>query len=420
VGIIHHANATVSHNECALKDYVVYGDLIMSAALFIFIFYLGRCSNRMEAVVDENVQSPSDYSIVVEDPEAEAADPDKWLKFFSEYGNVKFVTVVRANGQLLKLLRHRRVCVQMLSESYQTHTKQRCTNKILQLLGLKKGTRTDRVQLCEIMPRDNLGILTIGSSGVQYWRIEKVKCEQAVHEMMLNDPSFAVEKVFVTYESEADQRKCLRNLTVGLIDSLFDSGTAPKFEGAFSSSLVGLAANKRVAGNVLDVHEASEPSDIIWEGFDQVSRSVKLVKRFSSHVMCVLLVIASAYGIESAAEMDADYVAVFITASNILLPPVIQFAVDLEDHTRWDSKELALFVKMALVRTINTAILIFLITPYTAILTAEYQLKIERILLMDAFVSPILRVLDPIRVLKQKLIAPHALTQWYDLLLFAC
>ena len=49
--------------------------------------------------------------------------------------------------------------------------------------------------------------------------------------MMQNDPSFAVEKVFVTYASEADQRKCLRVLTVGLIDSLTDSGEAPKFEG---------------------------------------------------------------------------------------------------------------------------------------------------------------------------------------------
>ena len=70
---------------------------------------------------------------------------------------------------------------------------------------------------------------------------------------------------------------------------------------------------------------------------------------------------------------------------------IIQFVrfVDAVDfHHRRGSYELTLFIKLALVRTFNTALLIFMVFSHQDLLGVEFQDKIQQILLFDAFITP--------------------------------
>ena len=86
-------------------------------------------------------------------------------------------------------------------------------------------------------------------------------------------------------------------------------------------------------GNVLAVHEAKEPSDIIWEEFNEVSTLTKFGRRMASHLICVSLIFVAAFCILLTRKSSAN-APLFITAANVVLPPIITFAVGLEGHTR--------------------------------------------------------------------------------------
>jgi hypothetical protein len=49
-----------------------------------------------------------DYSVIVDDPDPDAGDPEEWRDFFGQFGHVTFITVAKDNGPLLKVLAERR------------------------------------------------------------------------------------------------------------------------------------------------------------------------------------------------------------------------------------------------------------------------------------------------------------------------
>ena len=50
------------------------------------------------------MQTPQDYTLAVQDPDADADDPSEWRDFFQTYGRVRAVTIARSNGRLLDAL----------------------------------------------------------------------------------------------------------------------------------------------------------------------------------------------------------------------------------------------------------------------------------------------------------------------------
>jgi hypothetical protein len=231
------ANQT-AHQLCTPHELAVYFDLAMCAFLGFFIFIIcGRVHDKLETVADEDVQTPSDYSICVSDPGRNDSDIDKWFEFFSEYGAVKFVTIARGNGKLLKLLQHRRMCLQMLAETDGLDTTHHdAQGTLFRILGLKKGDEGRFLQTLRTCVTFQYFLL-----GVIYWRHEKEKVERALHEFMALRPHFGVKKVFVTFESEVGQRNCLKSLTVGLIDAFLDRGNTRRFEGECAAVCVSRA-----------------------------------------------------------------------------------------------------------------------------------------------------------------------------------
>lgn len=67
-------------------------DLTMSLALAFLILSSVFIESKVSEELDEAIQSTQDYSIVVNDPDPDAVDPDEWFDFFKQYGIVRYVT----------------------------------------------------------------------------------------------------------------------------------------------------------------------------------------------------------------------------------------------------------------------------------------------------------------------------------------
>lgn len=63
---------------------------------------------------------------------------------------------------------------------------------------------------------------------------------------------FSAKKVFVVFETEAAQRSCLREMTVGKIPALLNTATNIPEHQRFRQD------------NILSINEAPEPTDVIW------------------------------------------------------------------------------------------------------------------------------------------------------------
>ena len=93
----------------------------------LFAFFLTRYLERyLRAKLDEAIQTPQDYSVVVNDPNSDASDPHEWKEYFSRFGKVRYVTVVRNNYQLCTLLLQRNFILRRFGDSerikFSSHT----------------------------------------------------------------------------------------------------------------------------------------------------------------------------------------------------------------------------------------------------------------------------------------------------------
>jgi hypothetical protein len=102
-------NITEIKTHCNLTKLQAY--LNMSAISFfaVAMVFFWRYVTKQIEVIDEGAQTAQDYSIIVQDPDADAHNPDEWEQFFSQFGEVASVTVALGNGQLLTELANQRL-----------------------------------------------------------------------------------------------------------------------------------------------------------------------------------------------------------------------------------------------------------------------------------------------------------------------
>jgi len=55
------------------------------ACLFLFLFIITCVQNKLAEDMDVAEQTAQDYSILVDDPDAENDDPEEWRHFFGQY-----------------------------------------------------------------------------------------------------------------------------------------------------------------------------------------------------------------------------------------------------------------------------------------------------------------------------------------------
>ena len=155
---------------------------------------------------------------------------------------------------------------------------------------------------------------------------------------------FPVTNVFVTFETEKDQRNVLRNLSVGSLKASRNDKRAlsnPKhlFRGEY----------------VLAVEEPGEPSTIRWQdlnaGFLQ-----KLKEQFLTVVATVGAIIAVAVIVRIASDATPVGAAASIAAFNFFFPTFAKILTELEAHATEGEKQTSLYFKIAAFRWVNTAI----------------------------------------------------------------
>uniref|UniRef100_A0A7S2V6J7 CSC1/OSCA1-like cytosolic domain-containing protein n=1 Tax=Fibrocapsa japonica TaxID=94617 RepID=A0A7S2V6J7_9STRA len=371
-----HASACTLLKRMGIFDFAA---LIM---LIIFCIVTARVQEKQVEELDEAVQTPQDYSLVVNDPDEDADDPDEWNQFFSQFGEVAYVTVTRKNGPLLKALSQRKVIVHEIQANGwdEEEEKLRSPDEAHTLLDHPAPSFWEKLK-----------------GGKEAWMYKLVKINEQIAKLSHPDKEYPVCKVYVIFQTEEGQRNALEALTTGAIPAAFEISTVEdkyKFRGT----------------NVLSVEEAVEPSEVLWENLE-LSVWYSLAQSLVSLVLTALL-IYWAYLAIYAAKKSAKSTATGLVVSviNVLLPIVLRMITMVEKHVDQGNKQDSLFLKTTAARFMNTAIINFMITDFHDTLDAAAIKTIMSILISDAIITPTVGLIDISGNLKRLFLSKFAKT----------
>jgi len=373
-------------NMCHMGEMQAKLDLSMSLFLFVGLGMLAYLQNKVSAELDESVQTAQDYAVVVDDPDRDDTDPDAWQEFFSQFGHVTFVTVAKDNGDLLKLLVEKRAIENELKMESPADIEERRKEK-------PKGWHNTRNIIIK------LGAFGIPNIPKLEKKLAKVN-EDIAKEVSEKGSGYKAFKVFVIFETEQAQRRCLLALTRGSIAAAFDwkEGMEP--------------GHLWKGENVLDVKEAPEPSEIRWEDMHVTFniRATQQSKTFGIALLFIIISVVVAKQIQMAA--GPPVAALWITVTNITIPITLRkLTFDVEDHVSLNSQQMSLYFKLAFFRWCNSAIVIWVITPFENTLNLKTLTQVQAVLMADAVTTPLVRALNPMDAVNKLFISKFSWTQ---------
>lgn len=331
-------------------------DLILSMFIIFALGVAKLLERNIEKELDEAIQTPQDYSIVVNDPEPDADNPDEWYAFFSRFGTVRYVTVTRKNSQL---------CAMVI-------TKHKITRKLKDVAKMSDGSKEkNKLQMKYLRKYDEIN----------------KKLQKAYQQ------SYPTCKIYVTFDAEEQKKLCIRELEVPDIQAMLNlRGNTPK-RYIFRSA------------SVLDVHEPPEPDSILWENLE-IHPSIRLVCTLVTYILCATLLIALFFVLDEISK-QSDYVfAVCVGILDTILP--IMFAIfgnmskPQSEGQRLNTLQLLLFGARLLLSTIFP----YIQTPWNVFLDEDVLLSTITLQLSACFVSPLVNLFDVAGVVKRQIIAP--------------
>ena len=115
------------------------------------------------------------------------------------------------------------------------------------------------------------------SNDVSNMRKNILKIDDEIRELCKKE--YSAQKVFVVFETEASQRACLKEMTIGTIPALMDTAMnipeAMRFRGT----------------NILSVNEAPEPTDVIWVNLETTIKHQVIELSTTMFVTCFIITI---------------------------------------------------------------------------------------------------------------------------------
>ena len=407
-----------SANLCNLGQPQAWLDLTMTLLLLIFVAILGLIQNSVSASLDESIQTAQDYSVMVDDPGPEDNDPKEWQKFFSQFGHVTFVTIAKNNGPLIKAMAERRAIMREIimmigngeasveedddgvldttweGKSFKTKINELADSQRIDSEDPKSKTRD------LIMKSGLFGMKPMAKWAAALAKIN-VELNAVLEAAATEEGRYIPSKVFITFETELAQRRCLKALTQGAVTAAFDMNK-DKMDPAY------IWKND----NILCVKEAPEPSEVFWEDVQvtfqmrvkqqSVTFAATLVLVFGSILCCKLLQLS----------LGAGGAALWISITNVLVPTVLRkLCFNVEDHVSMNDQQLSLFMKLTFFRWMNTAVVIYLITNFSDFLTVVAMKQVQAVIMADAITTPLIRTLNPADAINQLIISNYALTQ---------
>lgn len=391
-------------NDCPLVVGQFHIDLIALGILSLYTLVVGLVQERTKSYIDAQEQTAADYAVVVKDPNRDAWSPDEWEAFFRQFGPVKFVTVAVNNHPLLSALTHKRYMEEMLRMESPDRA---VTDAALVTAVDGPLPRTTFVGCGKRL----LQQFTLFRD-VDYWTRELYYKRKRI-EALLRQESYPVWSVFVMFETEAAHRQCLESMQVGVLATVTDAANAS------------VPRSLRFRGsNVLQMEQASEPSSVQWKNV-----GVRWPTRFRQQVTSVAVVVALMVGVyfltmmlkqryvDVAHGSDVQrrsnlYILAYALAVTDLLGCQVLYYVDLlEQHQTKEREQVSMLNKLVLFRAFNGAVVIYLLTDFTDMLSEQNLLQIQAILIANLVTAPLLQLLGLYARVVRWLVAPHAKTQ---------
>mmetsp|Transcript_1802 Transcript_1802/g.3646 ORF Transcript_1802/g.3646 Transcript_1802/m.3646 type:complete len:736 (-) Transcript_1802:1158-3365(-) len=368
------------------------------AIIVVGILIMNRVIMKAEVEFDEDEQTAQDYSIVIRNPPKRAHDPKLWKDWFHDNfdgAHVTACTIGVDNDLLVQALVTRRENLRMIEMKVAPGTPlDTLTIAKLAAEEEKKRNSIDRI-VAMIIPGipEHLSKVVVATAKIQ-------GLAQQDHD---------VSNVFITFETEAEQRRVLEALSVGKRNVR--------------------KQNKRVLadperhlfqGRVLHVMEPEEPSTVRWKDLN-APRLLRRKQQLLTMLVTIVAIICISLIVRAVNKADVRFSATTIAVFNISFPALAKALTNMESHASESGVQRSLYLKVALARWINTAVIVTIIYDFTRILENEQGLVQQVFALFFAEVvgNTLLQLLDTSGHFRRHYLAPRANNQWSMNLLFS-
>ena len=379
------------HNDCVGAT-IEQGFINFATLMFIMLGTIGLTMylRRMEVAFDEDEQTAQDYSIVIENPPGDATDPEEWRKFFYENfdgAHTTAVTVAVDNDLLVRSLVERREKLRQIE------------------MLVEPGTSLDTLTLARIAAKQERErrvwgrLLAKFVPGIPELFARIVVLTAKVQGLAQQD--YPASNIFVTFETEAAQRRVLSALSVGSLDVARNRTQVLKdpkylFRGEY----------------VLSVNEPDEPNTIRWQDLNEKFKDRLKQQGLTTLCTCAAIVLIAfiVYLCNRASVAGAAFaIAIF----NSIFPMFAKFLTEFEAHSAEGGKQRSLYFKIALFRWVNTAVVISIITPFTDTLKNDQGLinQVFALFFAEIVTTNAIQLADPFGHLQRHFLAPRAKTQ---------
>jgi len=361
--------------------------------------------------MDAQEQTAKDYSIIVRDPPGDSKDLGEWIQFFKtatgrsqeEPSDIVYITLALDNSNLLKACVKKRTILKELWKTClrspkNTHPTPDEMSKSEEEFNRVAGETTSETPKKKLMAWEILKHFIVAPSQ-DYLINHLIDCYQEIK--LLADKDYKVVKVFVTFETEREQRACLRALKIGRFQSALDT--------AFSKN----SQVHRFRNEILDVAPAPEPEEIEWENL-HISRW-RLVLDFVGGLILYLPILGLlCLTLKIIFQQSAWFAGICIAICNNLLPKLLHYFVRLGKYPTTSLREKSLVLKLIISQWTTTALVVWYITPEDKMLGEEFITQIQAVLWADALTIPFIKWLDLGSTLKKYVWSRFA-TNLYDL-----
>ena len=340
--------------NCELPFRAGAADLAMSVFMLFAIVASKLLENVIIEELDEAIQTAQDYSIVVNDPNPDADNPDEWYEFFSRFGKVRYVTITRKNSELTDLIASKHSLTKKIE-----HADKHLSEAIFQ----KK-----RERYVERMQQLNTKIDIAYKS------------------------TYPTCRVYVTFETEENQRLCLTELEVPDIAAIFD--------------LNNVQGRKMFRGvNVLDVCEPPEPDSVLWKNVE-LDRKRKMFYEFLANLCSLGLLVACYFLINISQTVSTLFLSFVIAVADATLPMIFAYLTDLSAPHSEGKRQSNLQVRLFLARFLLSTLFPYLQSSWNGILDADFIAQAVTVQIAACFVTPILAFFDLGGILTRNVISP--------------
>jgi len=381
----------VLRNDCDATPWQL-GAVNFGSVIFLLVatMLLGRYLKHQEVQFDEDEQTAQDYSVKISNPPPDAKDPDEWKRFFQENcdgAHVTVCTIAVDNDFLVRTLVERR-------ERLRTIANMQEPGSSMNMLDLA------RVAAQEERKRNFWQrLLAMVAPGIPEHFSRLVALNAKVEGLAQLD--FPVTNIFLTFETEKDQRNVLTSLSVGSLKADRNDTKAvsdPKY----------LFRGK----HVLNVSEADEPNTVRWQDLNAGAWQ-KFKERAFTMICTIVAIVLVAFLIDVVNNVSSIGAAFTISIFNTAFPMFAKILTGFEAHPSEGQKQTSLYFKIAVFRWVSTAVIFQIITPFTRSLMDEGGLitQVYALFFADIVTTNALQLADVMGHLKRHILAPRAATQ---------